>query len=112
MTKFSTVAAALIFAAAAIPTAAVAQTPAPAASAAPAGAVVKVKGLVCDFCVQALNRTFRRQAAVRDFAVNLDSHEIRMTFKPGSIMDDATIRRLVTDAGYNVVGISRTGGAS
>lgn len=72
-----------------------------------ADAVVKVNGLVCDFCVQALTKTFRKRAEVRDFAVNLDAKELRMAFKPGKSLDDATIRKLVTNAGYNVVGITR-----
>jgi copper chaperone CopZ len=71
------------------------------------GAVVKVNGLICDFCVQALNKTFKRQAAVRDVAVDLDAKEIRLAFKPGATLDDATINRLVKNAGYNVVSISR-----
>lgn len=71
------------------------------------GAVVRVNGLICDFCVQALNKTFKRQAAVRDIAVDLDAKEIRLTFKPGATLDDVTISRLVKNAGYNVVSISR-----
>ena len=72
-----------------------------------ADAVVKVNGLVCDFCVQALTKTFRKRAEVRGFQVNLDAKELRVAFAPGRSLDDATIRKLVTDAGYNVVGISR-----
>lgn len=71
------------------------------------GAVVKVNGLVCDFCVRALNRVFKKQAAVKAVAVDLDAKEIRLAFKPGAALDDATIGRLVKDAGYNVVSISR-----
>ena len=69
---------------------------------------MKVNGLICDFCVQALTRTFRKQAAIKDFAVDLNAKEIRMTFKPGTSLDDARIKKLVTDAGYNVVGIARS----
>jgi copper chaperone CopZ len=78
-----------------------------AAPAAAPGAVVKVNGLICDFCVQALNKTFRKQAAVKDISVDLDAKEIRLAFKPGATLDDATIGRLVRDAGYNVVSIAR-----
>jgi copper chaperone CopZ len=77
------------------------------AAAAGSGAVVKVNGLICDFCVQALNKSFRKQAAVRDIAVDLDAKEIRLAFKPGASLDDATIGRLVKDAGYNLVSIMR-----
>jgi len=71
------------------------------------GAVVKVNGLICDFCVQALNKTFKKQAAVKTVAVDLDAKEIRLGFRPGTTLDDATIGRLVKDAGYNVVSIAR-----
>ena len=72
-----------------------------------ADAVVKVNGLVCDFCVQALTKTFKKRSEVRSFQVDLDAKELRMAFAPGRSLDDATIRKLVTNAGYNVVGISR-----
>jgi copper chaperone CopZ len=71
------------------------------------GAVVKVNGLICDFCVQALSKTFKKQSAVRAVAVDLDSKEVRLGFKPGMSLDDATIGKLIRDAGYNVVSISR-----
>jgi copper chaperone CopZ len=73
---------------------------------------VKVNGLVCDFCVQSLTKTFKNEKAVDGFHVDLNAKEIHMTFKPGLSLDDGRIRKLVTDAGYNVVGIARTGARS
>ena len=78
----------------------------PAVAAGP-GAVVKINGLICDFCVQALTKTFRSQAAVRAVAVDLDAKEVRLGFKPGMSLSDAQIGRLVKNAGYNVVAIQR-----
>lgn len=83
------------------------QAKAAANQAAGSGAVVKVDGLVCDFCVHALNRIFKKQASVKAVTVDLDAKELRLAFKPGATLDDATIGRLVRDAGYNVVSISR-----
>lgn len=77
-----------------------------------AGAVIKVNGLVCDFCVQALTKTFKKRVEVRDFAVDLDAREVRIGFKAGQSIDDATLRKLITDAGYNVVGIARRAAAA
>jgi copper chaperone CopZ len=82
-------------------------SPASAAALTGPGAVVKVNGLICDFCVQALTKTFKKQAAVRAVAVDLDAKEVRLGFKPGMSLDDATIGKLVKDAGYNVVTIKR-----
>lgn len=96
-------------AALAMPVAVSAQAQTTPAAPARAGAVtVKVNGLVCDFCVQALTRTFRKEKAVERFHVDLTAKEIHMTFKRGQTLSDARIRRLVTNAGYNVVGIART----
>lgn len=78
----------------------------PAATTGP-GAVVKINGLICDFCVQALTKTFKKQAAVRAIAVDLNAKELRLGFKPGMSLDDATIGKLIKDAGYNVVAIKR-----
>jgi copper chaperone CopZ len=78
-----------------------------AAAAQGSGATVRINGLICDFCVQALTRTFRKQAAVRAVAVDLTAKELRLGFKPGTTIDDATIGRLVKDAGYTVVAIAR-----
>jgi copper chaperone CopZ len=68
---------------------------------------VKVNGLICDFCVQALKKTFKKQAAVRAVAIDLNAKEVRLGFKPGMSLNDATIGKLIKDAGYNVVSIKR-----
>ena len=95
-------------AALATPIAALAQGQTATAAPARSGMVtVKVNGLVCDFCVQALTRTFRKEKAVDGFHVDLSKKEIHMTFKAGQTLSDARIRTLVTNAGYNVVGIAR-----
>lgn len=81
--------------------------PASAAALTGPGAVVKVNGLICDFCVQALTKTFKKQAAVRAVAVDLNAKEVRLGFKPGMSLNDAVIGKLIKDAGYNVVAIKR-----
>ena len=81
--------------------------PAGAAALTGPGAVVKVNGLICDFCVQALTKTFKKQAAIRAIAVDLNAKEVRLGFKPGMSLNDATIGKLIKDAGYNVVAIRR-----
>ena len=112
MKILSTIAAAALMIGAAAPALAQGHHQAPQAKAgvktpAGSGAVVKVNGLICDFCVQALNKTFKQQAAVRAITVDLDAKEVRLGFKPGATLDDATINKLIKDAGYNVVSIAR-----
>lgn len=77
------------------------------AGSAQADARVDVNGLVCDFCARALEKVFSKQEAVQDIDVNLDTKVITINFKEGQTLDDDVIKGLITDAGYNVVGIER-----
>ena len=69
--------------------------------------VVKVNGLVCDFCARSLEKAFNRTGRVSGVAVDLTAKEVRLRFAAGKSMDDATIRKLVKDAGYAVVSLQR-----
>jgi copper chaperone CopZ len=69
--------------------------------------VVKVNGLVCDFCARALEKTFQRTGKVAGVSVDLTAKEVRLKFVKGSNLDDAVIRKLVKDAGYAVVAVNR-----
>lgn len=80
-----------------------ASTSAAAPASAPSDVVVKVNGLVCDFCARSLEKTFMGTRKVARVAVDLNSKEVRIAFRPGQTIDDATIRKLVTNAGYAVV---------
>jgi copper chaperone CopZ len=71
-------------------------------------AVVKVNGMVCDFCARSLERVMSRRREVAAVTVDLDSAEIRIAFRPGRTIADADLRKLVTDAGYATVSIART----
>lgn len=73
-----------------------------------ADAVVEVNGMVCDFCAQAITKSFKRRAEIADIRVDLTAKIVSLAFKPGQTLDDATIRRIVTNAGYTVVALRRT----
>jgi len=68
---------------------------------------VKVKGMVCDFCARALEKTFKKQDSVAGIDVDLTSKIVTIALKDGASLEDDTIERLVTDAGYNIEEISR-----
>lgn len=68
---------------------------------------VKAKGLVCDFCARSLEKVFRKRPEVEDITVDLTTKEIRILLKGGQALDDETVRKLVTDSGYNVEAIER-----
>lgn len=78
----------------------------------PTGELITVdaKGLVCDFCARALEKVFMKQDSVTGIDVDLDNGIILISLKNGKTMDDATITKLVTDAGYNIGSIKHTKG--
>lgn len=73
------------------------------------GTLIKVtaNGLVCDFCARAIEKVFMKQASVAGVNVDLGNHLILVSLKKGQTMDDATLTKLITDAGYNVADIAR-----
>lgn len=66
-----------------------------------------VNGLVCDFCAQAIQKLFGREAAVASVNVNLGGGVVEIAMKPGQTMDDASITRLIRNSGYSLVKIER-----
>lgn len=71
---------------------------------------VGVNGLVCDFCARSLEKMFGKQDAVDHISVDLDEKLVTINFKDGKTLDDDTITKLITDAGYNVEKIHRMDG--
>ena len=66
---------------------------------------VGVDGLVCAFCVKGIENSFKEQDAVEAVKVDLDKKLVTITTKEGKIMDDATIKQIITDAGYTTTTI-------
>ncbi len=66
-----------------------------------------VNGMVCSFCATGIEKTFRATPAVDDVQVDLDSKMVTITTKSSQKVDDATITKLITDAGYTVTNIAR-----
>lgn len=71
---------------------------------------IRVNGLVCDFCARALEKVFMKRGDISGIDVDLDASRVVVSLKDKAHIDDATLRKLVTDAGYNVSGISRKPG--
>ena len=70
---------------------------------------VNVNGLVCDFCARALEKVFGAREEVHGISVDLDNHLVAIDLNDGANIDDEEITKLITDSGYNVVEITRTG---
>lgn len=71
--------------------------------------VVDVKGMVCDFCAQALNKVFLKEEVVDSLDVNLDEQTVTIYYKDGAEpLTDEAVEKMVYWAGYDVVGIRET----
>ena len=64
---------------------------------------VKVNGMVCDFCAQALEAVFKKQETVQDIRVDLDAGEV--VIHSTVALDDQLVTKLIQDSGYDVVEI-------
>ncbi len=70
----------------------------------------KVNGLVCDFCAQALRKVFKKEDAVDDITVDLNSGEVVVALKAGAALDDDRVKKLIRKSGYSLVSIERNAG--
>jgi mercuric ion binding protein len=70
---------------------------------------LKVYGLVCAFCAQGIEKTLRKNPATADVIVSLEHKLVAVATKPGQDIADTELTRALTDAGYDVKLIERTG---
>lgn len=68
---------------------------------------VKVNGLVCDFCAQAIGVVLKRDPAVSASRINLNSKIVTIDLNNGGNLSNNRINQLISSAGYNVVNIMR-----
>jgi mercuric ion binding protein len=80
-----------------------------ATAAAEAGTIeMKVNGLVCAFCAQGIEKTFRKNPAVVDVVVSLEDRLVAVQMKEGTDIPDQELRNTLTGAGYDIKSIERT----
>ena len=68
---------------------------------------VKVSGMVCSMCAQGIEKKFKNESAVKDLKVDLDQKLVTINTHEGKDVSDEVIKKLITEAGYNVAEISR-----
>jgi copper chaperone CopZ len=78
-----------------------------ASASAPQMVTVKVNGLVCDFCARSIEAMMKKRTDVSGVHVDLDKGEVHLSLKADASLDDPTLKKLITDSGYTVTGISR-----
>ena len=67
-----------------------------------------VNGLVCAFCAQGIEKTMKTFPAAEAVFVSLENRIVAVQLKGGTDIDDARLRKAITDSGYTVVAIRRT----
>jgi copper chaperone CopZ len=68
-----------------------------------------VNGLVCAFCAQGIEKKLKKFPATSEVVVSLEHRLVAVTLKDGQDIPDADLRKALTDAGYTVKSIERTG---
>ena len=66
-----------------------------------------IKGTACDLCGSAIEKTFRAQREVKGVDVDLENKLVTIHTRQGETMDDSKIRRLLGNAGYSVVAVTK-----
>lgn len=69
--------------------------------------LASVNGMVCAFCATGIEKSFQKQSAVEHVKVDLEKKLVTLDTKPNAVLDDATIRKVITGAGYAVTDIKR-----
>ena len=68
---------------------------------------VFVKGMVCSFCVQGVEKQFKSQDSIEEVVVDLHSSPVSLWLKDQATLSDEIITKLITDSGYNIESIER-----
>lgn len=66
---------------------------------------IGVDGLVCAFCVKGIEKKFKKQPETKTVEVSLEDKLVVVKTKEGTTMKDEVIKKLITDAGYEVTNI-------
>lgn len=61
---------------------------------------VGVKGMVCAFCAQGIEKKFKAQSEVESVQVSLESKFVLLKFKEGQHLSKDKIIEILKDAGY------------
>lgn len=61
---------------------------------------VGVKGMVCAFCAQGIEKQFKAQKEVESIEVSLQNKFIKIKFKDGKTISNEEITEILKDAGY------------
>lgn len=64
---------------------------------------VGVKGMVCAFCAQGIEKNFKKEKAVSKVDVSLENKYVKLTFKDGQTLSKERITEILKEAGYEAI---------
>lgn len=64
---------------------------------------VGVKGMVCAFCAQGIEKKFKAQSEVDSINVSLENKFVTIKYKDGQSLSQEKITQLLKDSGYEAV---------
>lgn len=65
--------------------------------------VVTVKGMVCSFCAQGIEKKLKKFKEVKSVDVDLDTKKVTLQWNPGPALTEEILQKTIKDAGYEVV---------
>lgn len=68
---------------------------------------IEVNGMVCSMCAQGIKKKFKKMPEVKKIDVNLDTKIVSVVTKEDKDLSDDVLTKIITEAGYNVKGITR-----
>ena len=63
---------------------------------------IEVLGMVCAFCAQGLEKSFKSEKNIKDVFVNLENYFVAIESKDGKVIDNKLITTIITEAGYDI----------
>lgn len=69
---------------------------------------IQVKGMVCSFCAQGIEKKFKSMSEVKTISVNMETKLVSLDTKDGQDISDEKLKSTITDSGYEVVKVERS----
>ena len=83
------------------------KTAAPMGESAAKGIGISIKGMVCSFCAQGIEKKFKAMPEVASVKVSLETKKVDLGLKEGKNLSDEQIDKVIKDSGYETVKIER-----
>ena len=65
--------------------------------------VATVDGMVCDFCTQSITKVLKKNSAVKDVAIDLDTKKVVVDVADGKDFSDKDMAKAIDYAGYKLI---------